>query len=29
MWETNLEKNLIEEGLTRSKARELVKLSRP
>jgi hypothetical protein len=26
-WETNLENNLVEEGLTRSKARELVKLA--
>jgi hypothetical protein len=25
-WETNLENNLVEEGFTRSKARELVKL---
>ena len=26
-WETNLENNLVEEGLTRSKARELVRLA--
>jgi hypothetical protein len=26
-WETNLENNLVEEGFTRSKARELVKLA--
>jgi hypothetical protein len=26
-WETNLENNLVEEGLRRSKARELVRLA--
>ena len=26
-WETNLENNLVEEGFSRSKARELVKLA--
>lgn len=26
-WETNLENNLVEEGFTRSKARELVRLA--
>lgn len=26
-WETNLENNLVKEGLTRSKARKLVKLA--
>jgi hypothetical protein len=26
-WEMNLENNLVEEGLTRSKARELVRLA--
>ena len=26
-WETNLENNLVEEGLSRSKARELVRLA--
>jgi hypothetical protein len=26
-WEANLEDNLVEEGFTRSKARELVKLA--